>query len=284
MNSAPPGHAIQALAIEPFPIRVPCSTITRGCVVVALAACGRVGFDAPLPDAPPDAPPDAGAASCVPAPLITTIETADASFASACLHGRWFLQAANGTTVPPAPGRPGNTAGVVPVPITIGSDPLDPSSTFAVHVAGSGQQNVGTTFSFAQLTVSLGSASEARGSIDVTPYTGVQFYAIVNTARSGARLTVGDLYTDPVGGLCTTTPGQPTSCFDHPGAQLTVTTTWTKYQIPFASLTQIGFGNPSPVGPVFPRDAITLLKWDIGIPMTEPTGPWELWVDDLTFY
>jgi hypothetical protein len=68
----------------------------------------------------------------------------------------------------------------------------------------------------------------------VTSYTGVQFYAIVNTGETGARLTVGDLYTDPVGGLCTTTPGQPMSCFDHLGARLTITTTWMKYQIPFA--------------------------------------------------
>jgi len=75
----------------------------------------------------------------------------------------------------------------------------------------------------------------------------------VNTGANGARLTVANLYTDPLGKLCTTTPGQPTSCFDHPGAQLTVTTTWTKYQIPFASLTQIGFGNPSPLGRRFQR-------------------------------
>jgi len=34
----------------------------------------------------------------------------------------------------------------------------------------------------------------------------------------------------------------------------------------------------------FPKNAITLLKWDIGIPMTGPTDPWELTVDDLTFY
>jgi hypothetical protein len=57
-----------------------------------------------------------------------------------------------------------------------------------------------------------------------------------------------------------------------------------KYQIPFASLTQIGFGNQSPTGAAFPRSAITLLKWDIGVPMTGPTDPWDLSVDDLTFY
>jgi len=72
--------------------------------------------------------------------------------------------------------------------------------------------------------------------------------------------------------------------FDHPGAQLTISTTWMKYQIPFDGLAQIGFGNKSPIGTAFPKNAITLLKWDIGIPMTGPTEEWDLMVDDLTFY
>ena len=71
---------------------------------------------------------------------------------------------------------------------------------------------------------------------------------------------------------------------DHPGFELTITTTWTKYQIPFANLVQLGFGNTSPTGAAFPKDAITLFKWDIGIPTTGPTELWELWVDDLRFY
>lgn len=247
-------------------------------VLVALAACGSVRNQAN---------PDAAvwASSCAPAPLVTTVEAADAGFSNACIHGQWYLQALNGTTMPAAPGQPNNTVPVASAPITIGSNPLDPSSTFAVHVTGSGQENVGSTFTFAQLTASLNAPSAAQiGSVDASAYTGIQFYAIVNTAMTGARLTVANLYTDPLGGRCTTPPGQPTSCFDHPGAQLAISTTWTKYQIPFASLVQIGFGNPSPTGAMFPKNAITLLKWDIGIPMTGPTAPWELWVDDLTFY
>ena len=76
----------------------------------------------------------------------------------------------------------------------------------------------------------------------------------------------------------------PKGCYDNPGADLAITTEWTKYQVPFASLTQLGFGNPSPLGDTFPKSAIIHLKWDIGIPMTGPTAPWELWIDDLTFY
>ncbi|HEX3757558.1 MAG TPA: hypothetical protein VHW23_02590 [Kofleriaceae bacterium] len=254
-------------------------------LVLALAACGSVSSNT-TPDAAVDAPPaDAWASSCAPPAAITTVETADASFGNSCVHGLWFLQALNGTTTPTAPGRPDNTTPVVPMSIAIDFDPLDPSSTFAVHVTGSGQENTGTTFAFAQLTASLNAPSATQiGTVDATAFTGIQFYGIVNTGTTGARLTVGDLFTDPAGGRCTTTPGQTTSCFDNPGAQLAVSTTWMKYQIPFTSLTQLGFGNPSPVGAAFPKNAITHLKWDIGIPSTGPTAAWELWIDDLSFY
>jgi hypothetical protein len=255
-------------------------TVLLGGLVGLLAACGSVR----------DTGPDAGgadmwASSCAPPALITTIDGADSKFGNTCVHGQWYLQAFNGTTMPQAPGLPDSTATVVPVAITIGSNPLDPSSTFAVHVTGSGQMNAGGAFSFAQLTASLNAPSPGQlGSVDVSAYTGVQFYAIINTGATGARLTVGNQYTDPIGQRCSATPGQPTSCFDHPGSQLAITATWTKYQIAFASLSQLGFGNPSPLGADFPRGAITLLKWDIGIPPSGPTAAWELWIDDLTFY
>jgi hypothetical protein len=262
------------------PVRSARPLVASTGLTLVLAACGSVTSQAP--DAPPA---DAWTASCAPPALITTVEAADAGFSNTCIHGQWYLEALNGTTMPAAPGRPNNLVPVVPSPITIGTDPLDPSSTFAVHVSGSGQQNMGTTFAFAQLTASLNTPSATQiGSVDATAYTGIQFYAIIKTGTTGARLTVANLYTDPAGGKCTTTPGQPTSCFDHPGAPLTISTTWMKYQIPFASLTQIGFGNQSPTGAAFPRSAITLLKWDIGVPMTGPTDPWDLSVDDLTFY
>jgi len=57
-----------------------------------------------------------------------------------------------------------------------------------------------------------------------------------------------------------------------------------QYQIPFVSLMQGGYGNQSPTGVDFPKSAITFVRWDIGIPSTGPTEPWELWIDDVTFY
>lgn len=249
-----------------------------GGLVALLSACGNVSDLPAVVDAPPD---DAWLRSCAPGPLVTRVESTDPHYGTECIHGGWYLEAFNGMTTPVASRMP---VPVAPVSITLGSSPLDPTSTFAVRVSGSGQVNAGSEFSYAQLTAWLNTVSDTQiGSVDASQYTGVQFYAIINTGPLGARLTVGNLYTEPSGGMCTTAAG-PRSCYDHPGAQLAISTTWTKYQVPFDSLTQVGFGNPSPVGAQFPKGAIVQLKWDIGIPASGPTPPWELWIDDLTFY
>jgi hypothetical protein len=40
----------------------------------------------------------------------------------------------------------------------------------------------------------------------------------------------------------------------------------------------------SPASPIFPGGAITHIRWDIGIPSTGETGPWDLWINELRFY
>jgi hypothetical protein len=250
-------------------------------VVVLLAGCGSVQAQGDRDAGTPDAWQD----SCVlPVPLITTVESDGPGYGNSCLHGSWNLQALNGATTPPSVGETGHTGVVRPTPIALGFNSLDPASTFAVHVSGSGQEDMGTVFSYAQLWAPLNTLSGTQvGTVDAHAYTGVQFYAIVNTDANGARLRVADLYTDPAGGMCTTADG-PTRCYDHPAAPLAPSTTWTKYQVPFASLTQAGFGNVSPVGAAFPSNAITVVRWDINIPTSGPAAAWELWVDDVTFY
>lgn len=257
--------------------------VVRWCGVlgVLLSACGSVQ-DQPASDGPPA---DAWQRSCAPAaPLVTRVESADPFYGDACIHGGWYLEALNGTTVPPTAGLPNRQTPVTPTAIPLGTNPLDPTSTFAIRVSGADQQNTSSEFAYAQLTAWLNTISDTEiGTVDASQLTGVQFYAIINTGTTGARLTVGNLYTHPSGGMCTTASG-PRGCYDNPGAPLTIGTTWMKYQVPFASLTQLGFGNPSPVGPDFPKSAILHLKWDVVVPMTGPTAPWELWIDDLTFY
>jgi len=254
-------------------------------VCSALAACGSVS-SSNHNDAAIDTPTaDAWSASCVAPQLITPIENGDTTFSGPCLHAQWYLQALNGTTTPTAPGRPMNTVEVVPTAITLGSNSLDKASTYAVHVSGEGQTNISTTtFSYAQLTLALNTLSATQvGTVDASAFTGIQFYGKITVAASGLRLTVADLYTDPSGGMCSPSGGK-TGCFDAPGYQLAASADWKLYKVPFADLMQIGFGNPSPTGGLFPKDKIINLKWDIGIPAQGATQPWEIWVDDLTFY
>jgi hypothetical protein len=250
-------------------------------MVVWLAGCGVVKAESG-----PDAmEPDPWQSSCtLPTPLITVVDSASGGYGNKCLHGSWNLQSLNGSTSPPSVGLDGNTAQVRPTAIIAGFNTLDLTSTFAIHVSGSGQQNVGQTFSYAQLGAPLNAASATQvGSVDASAYTGVQFQAIVRTAATGAHLSIGNLFTDPIGGMCTPADGD-TECYDHPQAPLAPSTTWTQYRIAFNTLKQVGFGNQSPIGAAFPSSAITFIRWDIGIPATAPVEPWELWIDNLTFY
>src|SRR4051812_47406071 len=245
-----------------------------------IGACGSVKAFQADAAADSDTPPaDAWQSSCVPVAVITRVEGSSPFYGNDCIHGGWKLQSRNGTTVPATP-IPDSQVVVAPVPIALGSNPLDPGSTFAVHVSGSGQGGVG---SYAWVAAELNAPSASQvGTVDASQYTGVQFYAIVSSS-AGAWLTVANLYTDPLGQRCTSTPG-PTRCYDHPNAPLTPSTEWTRYQIPFASLTQFASGNPSPLGDAFPKDAIIYLQWLIGTSDSGSTPAWELWIDDVTFY
>jgi hypothetical protein len=238
----------------------------------------------------PDASvPDAGEpwqASCV-APLpITRVEDSSPYYDGACIQGGWFLQKKNGSSVPAS--EPDISVPVQPTAISVGSNPLDPASRFAVHISGSGQANTPTVSSYVRFCAWFNlkeppfGASGTVGTIDASAYTGIQFHAIVNSP-SGALVSVSNLYTEPSGGTCTTTPG-PKACWDEPAANLPRSTAWTKYQIPFAALKQGGWGNPSPVGPDFPRNAIARINWYILIPQTGPTPAWDLWIDEVSFY
>jgi hypothetical protein len=260
-----------------------------GAIAASLAGCGSVSSTTGSDAGPSDSTADAATVplrSCAPAPLITNVESAEPSYGSTCVHGVWTLEALNGITMPVAVGQPANRVAVIPEAITAGFNTLDTASRFAIHVSGSGQENPAGASTFAQLNAPLNALSDTDiGTVDASAYTGIQFFAMLTAGSSGARLTVGNLFTDPAGKQCAVGVTDKTGCFDNPGAHLIISgKTWMKYQVPFASLVQIGFGNPSPTGVNFPKQAITHLKWDIGIPPTGATEAWDLWVDDVTFY
>jgi hypothetical protein len=240
-----------------------------------------------MTDAPVSGIPGPWTPSCAPTTRITPVESSAVSYGDDCVHGSWMLQSKNGTTVPATPVSEADVA-VPPSAIARGFNPLDPASAFAIHVTGQGQVNHGNDTSYADIVATLNTNSDDEtGTVDASQYTGIQFYGVIDVdAEAGAWLRVADLYTDPAGGMCDP-DGGPTDCYDHPGAQLTLTSTWTLYQIPFASLTQFGGPgetNQSPVGAAFPRTAITYLQWLIGVPTTQANPAWELWIDDVAFY
>lgn len=248
--------------------------------------CERTRPSAGEPDATElDAAPP-WQSSCV-APLpITPVEDATPYYGDACIQGGWFLQKKNGSSTPAS--EPDVSVPVQPTAIAPGSNAMDRTSAFAAHISGSGQSSTATEASYVRFCAWLNvkeprfGAGGTVGTVDASAYTGIQFDAIVNSP-SGAMVSLSNLYTEPSGGKCTTTPG-PAACWDEPAVALAHSTSWTKYQIPFAALKQGGWGNPSPVGPDFPRNAIARVNWYIVVPQTGPAPSWDLWIDNLAFY
>jgi endoglucanase len=104
-------------------------------------------------------------------------------------------------------------------------------------------------------------------------YTGISFFAKKGSASasSAVRVKVPDRNTDPTGGVCT-------SCFNDFGADLTLTTTWTKFTIPFSSMAQLaGWGAPRPAH----IDSTGVLS--VQFQVTAPGAAYDIWIDDLTF-
>lgn len=261
-------------------------------IAATSAACGSVKLDAPdgglASDGAGDAAvatdamagPDAWASHCAPAAPITNIEDNHTAFSSTCIHGSWTLSSVSGTTVPTSAGQ---AASVIPTPIVAGTNPFDPASTFVIHVSGSGQATVGGIYGYATLGMPFNTIENMpSGTVDASTYTGIQFSGKLVAGALGIRLGIANLYTDPVGGMCSGTGGA--ACYDDPSAALSVGAGWTTYQVPFATLTQRGFGNPSPLGASFPRDHITRLNWLVIVPDSGPTEPWDLVIDNVTFY
>ncbi len=108
---------------------------------------------------------------------------------------------------------------------------------------------------------------------NASKYTGITFWAKKgsSTANSGVRVKVPDRNTDAVGGICT-------SCSNDFGTDLTLSTTWTKFTIPFSSMTQqAGWGAPRPAH----IDATGVVA--VQFQVTTPGINYDTWVDDLSF-
>jgi hypothetical protein len=106
---------------------------------------------------------------------------------------------------------------------------------------------------------------------DASKYVGISFRAKVgNDSSPSIRFKVGDINTHPDLGVCT-------SCWNHFGKDISLTTEWKEYKVLFNAMRQEPYwGAPRP-------DSITttaLYSFDFSI---KPGQKFDIWVDDIQF-
>jgi endoglucanase len=113
---------------------------------------------------------------------------------------------------------------------------------------------------------------DPKGQYDASQFTGVSFWAKRGADSTGkVRLKVPDANTDPEGGVCT-------ECFNDFGADLTLTTEWKQYVVPFKAMRQLsGWGAPHK--PHVSADKLYGLQWQVQV----PSARYDIWLDDVTF-
>jgi hypothetical protein len=92
------------------------------------------------------------------------------------------------------------------------------------------------------------------------------------------RLAISDKYSRPEGGYCIDPSNDMSiACYDTHGVDLAqLDTTWRQYRIPFAGLTQRGFG--------LPRDRLDPSSIYTVEFQFAPVTPFDFWLDDISFY
>jgi hypothetical protein len=162
-------------------------------------------------------------------------------------------------------GTPGSTMFPDPAGLFTMTWTGDPCRQYAAYVYGGPFVDSGAAFGFG-----IGSPYNASA------YTGISFWAKIDGGTSsGLRVAFPDKDTQPDGGLCQPNGGGPTQCWDHYGKRIALTTTWTKYTVPFSSLSQDGWGR---LGTAF--DPSTLYEVQFEIPVD---GKFGIWIDDVAF-
>jgi hypothetical protein len=148
---------------------------------------------------------------------------------------------------------------VKPAPPTATS-PARTGSQWAMHASGTFSQYAGIG------CVLDGAVGIKTHSINASGYTGVHFWAHGTAGMKLVLQTTGDESTAN-GGTCTN------ACFGSDSAPLAglSSTAWTEYSIPFTAVTggTVGFQSTD--------------LWSIEFGPITP-GPFEMWVDDLSFY
>lgn len=113
---------------------------------------------------------------------------------------------------------------------------------------------------------------DPKGKYNASAYKGISFWAKVSAgSTTKVRLKVPDAYTDPDGKNCT-------ECFNDFGKDLTLTTAWAQYSLPFAELKQMpDWGAPKRA--VIESKELYGLQWQVNT----PGAAYDLWIDDVRF-
>lgn len=153
---------------------------------------------------------------------------------------------------------------------------FDPDElTIVDHVEGDGFKAIYATGETAAgqdaYGVLVGVNFASSGLYDATKYVGISFKAKVDDgAQKKVRFKVADVNTHADAGVCT-------SCWNHFGKDLTLTSEWQEYVVLFAELKQAPhWGDPRP--PAVDTEKLMALDWSIG-----PSGKFGLWLDDVQF-
>jgi hypothetical protein len=115
---------------------------------------------------------------------------------------------------------------------------------------------------------------------DGSAYTGVRFWAKVGEGKNAKhRVQLADASTDAAGGKCddTGTAANDAKCGNHFGLSETFTTSWAKYEVTFAQLTQQdGWGNTAAA-----LDATELYGFQV---TAKAKADVDLWLDQVEFF
>lgn len=112
---------------------------------------------------------------------------------------------------------------------------------------------------------------DPKGAYDASAYKGISFWAKAGPGTTKVRFKVPDVNTDKDGNVCT-------ECFNDFGADVELTSTWTKYTFPFAAMTQMqGWGAPHP-GQIT-KSKLYGVQWQVNTPGSN----YDIWVDDVEF-
>jgi endoglucanase len=171
--------------------------------------------------------------------------------------GYWYTYSDKaGSTIDPPAGEAGGTFSM--------SEGGAKGSALSARMRGKiGRANIvfaGMGFSFV----------DPKGPYDASKFDGLAFFAKAGEgSTSSVRMKVPDVNTDKDGKVCT-------ECYNDFGADLTLTSAWKRYVVPFATMKQLsGWGAPHPDG--IDKTKLYGVQWQVA----SPGAAYDIWVDEV---